>query len=174
MEIKTVRTKNDVLEFNLRVVKKTVLIMLCFSLVVIAFGVVETLLNLDGGEIFYGIFLIAFGALFTPIYYVVLISRLKSNINKNPLMCVPWSVTYVFNEQEITVESQSPEGSAQNERLKWSFVSRCAETKNLIIIYAGNNVGYLINKNTISFEQVSAVKELLLKRAGKKICSFKK
>lgn len=173
MEIKTVRTKEDILEFNLRVVKKSVLIMLCFSIFILAFGIIEVIANLKKGEIYYGTFLIAFGILFTPIYYVILISSLKKNINKNPLMVVDWNITYNFTENEITVVSESVAGSTQNERLKWPFITKCAETKNLIIIYAGNHTGYLINKKTVSVQQVNEVKQLLLSRLGNKICSFK-
>ena len=174
MELKTVRTKSDILEFNLKVVRKTILLMFCFALAIIALGVFEILSNQKSGEIGYGIFLVAFGILFTPIYYVILISNLKKNINKNPLMSINWDITYTFGDNEIIVVSQSVAGSTQNEKLKWSFVSKCAETKNLIIIHSGNNIGYLINKNTISDEQVDAVKKMLISKVGTKVCSFKK
>ncbi|MBQ4049162.1 MAG: YcxB family protein [Clostridia bacterium] len=174
MELKTVRTKNDILEFNLKVVRKTMLIMFCFAIAIMALGVFEIMSNQKSGEIGYGIFLVAFGILFTPLYYVILLTSLKKNINKNPLMCINWDITYTFGDNEITIVSQSVAGSTQNEKLKWSFVSKCAETKNLIIIHSGNNIGYLINKNTISSEQADAVKNLLISKVGEKICSFKK
>lgn len=174
MQIITQRNKENILEFNKRHIFKAILIISIMSCIIYIFGILELVAEKDSGDIVYGVILVVFGILFTPLFTVFLVHSLKKSIARNPLLNVAMKMTYNFEDENIQIITENPMDVSSDEKIGWDLITKCVESKNLIMIYVGKNMGYIIDKRFVPVEDVAALKELLIGRLGQNRCKFKK
>lgn len=163
--------KNVAKSLNIFTMKKLWWMYLILSLSLALIGV-SSLLE---GDTAFGIFMLSFGVLFTPLC-VVLTFLLQKRLNKSmPLMSEETTETYTFYDDKFEIVQQKGEDFFSNTSCKYtSYINKIKETKDCYFIYISNVQAHVVYKNSLKEGSIEELNGILTANLGKKFKELKK
>lgn len=164
---------NVVKELFKRSLKKMIFVFI-LSVIIIILGAI----NFIEENTSLGAFLIIFGIIFGIIYIPILVILVKYSLKKTQktmhVLSNDTISTYVFTEEEISINTTKNDEYQSEVRAKYSFIYRIVETKDSYLLYISYNQAHVFFKSEIVEGNVSELNHIFRMNLGKKFKSISK
>ena len=146
---------------SVRSMKKLWWVYAIFSVLFILFGV----LNLESDRIF-GIAMIVFGLLFTPLC-IVLTRLLQKKVDKSmSVMSEETLETYTFDENVFTIVQEKGESYRAETRADYTYFNKVEENDTHYFLYLSSMQCHVIPKNSITEGTLEEFNGIMIEKLG--------
>lgn len=160
---------NVVKELFKRSLKKMIFVFI-LSVIIIILGAI----NFIEENTSLGAFLIIFGIIYIPILVILVKYSLKKTQKTMHVLSNDTISTYVFTEEEISINTTKNDEYQSEVRAKYSFIYRIVETKDSYLLYISYKQAHVFFKSEIVEGNVSELNHIFRMNLGKKFKSISK
>ena len=166
VEFKTKLDASKTRAVNLNTFKRLWWLFAAVSLLFIALGIIGLLAGEDSEDMYYAIFCLVVGVLFTPL--VMLLSAvIQKSINKSASYISDHTdETYIFDEDKITVTQEKGEEFSAVTTAKYSYLYKVIENKGYYFLYISKMQCHVIDKQSITSGSLEELNVLLSNNLG--------
>lgn len=143
--------------------KRLLWLFVLLSCVMIAVGAVGIAFAQDDSDLGYGVGLIVFGVLITPLGYLLSRVLQKGNDRSTIYISSDTEEVYTFDEQFLTVTQTKGDEFYSTARARYSYIYKAYEDKNYYYLYISKMQSHVIEKSSITKGTLEEL-DLLLKR----------
>ena len=166
VEFKTKLDASKTKAVNLNTFKRLWWLFAAVSLLFIVLGVVGLLSGEDSEDLYYAIFCLVFGVLFTPLV-MLLTMIIQKSINKSAsYISDNTEETYTFDEDNITVTQSKGEEFSAVTTAKYSYLYKVIENKGYYFLYISKMQCHVIDKQSITSGSLSELNVILSNKLG--------
>lgn len=150
VEFKTTLDANKMTAVNRNTFKKMWFVFVIISVLFIGFGVFAILLPEDASDFYLGIFLVVFGALFTPLVWLITAAE-QRRLNKSmPVMSENTLSTFTFDEEKITVVQTKDFDYYDKTVISYRYLHKVLENNDYYFLYISKMQCHVIDKASLT------------------------
>ena len=119
------------------------------SVVLIALGILGVTFPEDDGDLYFGIFMISFGVLFTPMTLLITILLQKSENKSSTVLSSETEEVLFFDADKITITQQKGDEFTSVTTAKYSYLYKVIENKQYYFLYISKMQSHVVDKTSL-------------------------
>lgn len=168
VEFRTKLDSSKTTAINKNTFKRLWFVFVSVSLVFICLGIVGFVTKEDSEDLYYAIFCIVFGVLFTPLVWLIT-GVLQKSINKSAAYISDnTEEVYTFDDDKITVTQKKTDEFSAVTEAKYSYLYKVSENKDYYFLFISKVQCHVIDKKSLTVGSLAELNSLLSSRLGDK------
>lgn len=153
---------------NKNTFKKMWWFFLLFSLIFVGLGALSVAAPEDKGDLIYGIIMITFGVLFTPLVLLLTKIMQKSLDKSMSIMSSDTESIFTFEENKVTIEQIKGEDYYAKTVTSYNYFYKVTEDANTYFLYISKMQSHVVHKNALTQGTLEELNSYLQKNLGEK------
>lgn len=158
---------------NNHAMKKLRWLFILIPALLIVFGILGIVFREDSEDLFFGVYLIVFGVIFTPLC-LLFTKLLQKNLNKMSIMSGETLQTFQFLPDRLVITQRKGDEYDAVTNARYSYLYRVEETANNYFLQISKTQSHVVNKVDLTQGTIEELNQILYANLGQKFKPWKK